>query len=165
MIIYDSMFGNTEQIARAIGAALGSQGDVGILKVKDVTRDQLKELELLIVGSPTRGFRPTPAITSFCKGTSPASLNGIKVAAFDTRIATQDIKSPVLRFLVNRGGYAARPIAEHLKKRGAELLIPPEGFYVKGAEGPLQDGELERAADWARLITKAGTQQVPRHEI
>jgi hypothetical protein len=35
---------------------------------------------------------------------------------------------------------------------GGELAIPPEGFYVADAECPLVEGELERAAEWARKI-------------
>ena len=49
-------------------------------------------------------------------------------------------------------GYAAEPIAARLEKKGGELAVPPEPFYVGGTEGPLLEGELERAEDWARQI-------------
>jgi hypothetical protein len=62
------------------------------------------------------------------------------------------INSPVFRFIVNKGGYAANTIANTLKKKGGILLAPPEGFLVTGEQGPLKDGELERAADWAKQI-------------
>ncbi len=152
LVIYDSFFGNTEQIAQAIGNALGSQEDVGTFRVSSVKQEQLTGLELLIVGSPTRGFRPTQAITSFLKRTSTDGLKGVKVAAFDTRFSTSDIESSALRFIVKTGGYAAKRIAEKLKESGGALIVPPEGFYVKGEEGPLKEGELERAADWAKQI-------------
>jgi len=32
--------------------------------------------------------------------------------------------------------------------------MPPEGFLVTGEKGPLKEGELERAADWAKLVIK-----------
>jgi hypothetical protein len=54
--------------------------------------------------------------------------------------------------LVNVFGYAAKPISDRLEKKGGELVVSPEGFYVDGTEGPLTEGELERAADWARQI-------------
>jgi hypothetical protein len=79
-------------------------------------------------------------------------LKGIKVAAFDTRISTVDVNSRFLNVLVKLFGYAAKPIAYKLEKKGGSLVIPPEGFLVKASEGPLKDGELERAADWAKLI-------------
>ena len=152
LVIYDSFFGNTEQIARAIGNALGSQGEVEVLRVSNVKPEQLTGLSLLIVGSPTRAFRPTPAISSFLGGIPANGLQGVKVAAFDTRMSTQDANSPILAFFVKLFGYAAKPIADKLKKKGGELAIPPEGFFVKGSEGPLKEGELERAAAWARQI-------------
>jgi len=155
LIAYDSFFGNTEKIAQAIGSALGSPQDVATLRVNTVTPEQLTGLELLIVGSPTRGFRPSEATLKFLKSIAPAALKGVRVAAFDTRIATSDIKSPILRFFINFAGYAAKPIAEQLKKKGGDLVVEPEGFYVKASEGPLKDGELERAADWARRVGEA----------
>ena len=41
-------------------------------------------------------------------------------------------------------GYAAKPIADRLTKKGGNLAVPAEGFYVGGTEGPLLEGELER---------------------
>ena len=154
LIVYDSIFGNTGQIAQAVGNALGSQEDVEILRVGNVKPEQLTGLKLLIVGSPTRGFRPTPAVTDLLKSIPKNGLKGVKVAAFDTRFTMDEIESSVfiLPILVNIFGYAAKPIADRLKKKGGELIIPPEGFFVEGVEGPLKEGELERAADWARQI-------------
>jgi len=82
-------------------------------------------------------------------------LEGVKVAAFDTRLSPSDIESPALRFIVKTGGYAAKRIANRLKRSGGDLITPPEGFFVVGTEGPLKEGELERAADWARRIMAA----------
>lgn len=36
-----------------------------------------------------------------------------------------------------------------LKSKGGALLLPGEGFYVQGMKGPLVEGELERAEQWA----------------
>jgi len=153
LVIYDSVFGNTEQIAQAIGNALGSQEDVEILRVSNVKPEQLTGLKLLIVGSPTRQFRPTAAINNLLKRIPKNGLKGVKVAAFDTRFTMSAIEeSRVLPFFVRLFGYAAKPISDRLKKKGGELIIPPEGFFVEGVEGPLKEGELERAADWAKQI-------------
>lgn len=152
LIVYDSVFGNTEQIAQAMGNALGSQAEVNTLRVGDVKPEQLMGLDVLIVGSPTRGFRPTPAISNLLKNIPKKGLKGVKVAAFDTRISMNDIDSRILPPLVKVFGYAAKPIADRLKKKEGELAIPPEGFFVEGTEGPLKEGELERAADWAKQI-------------
>jgi flavodoxin I len=68
------------------------------------------------------------------------------VAAFDTRISTK---------WVGVFGYAAGRIARSLKGKGGTLIAPLEGFFVKGTQGPLKDGELERAADWAQTVAKS----------
>ncbi len=155
LVVYDSVFGNTEKIAQTIGSAVGSRGEVRILRVGEVTSEELSAVGALFVGSPTRGFRPTPAVTNLLKGISAVALKGVRVAAFDTRISMSDTKSPILRFLVGLFGYAAKPIADRLQRKGGQLALSPEGFIVKGTEGPLAEGELERAAAWAKGLPAA----------
>jgi flavodoxin len=154
MIVYDSMFGNTKVIAEAIGNALGPQEDVAIVQASEAKPEQLEGLTLLIVGSPTQRFSPTGATTSFLKSIPKKGLEGVKVAAFDTRFPESKIDEiGILAFFVRIFGYAAQPIADRLEKKGGELAIPPEGFCVGDTEGPLLEGELERVADWAKQIT------------
>lgn len=155
MVVYDSMYGNTGKIAEAIGGSLGPQEDVEVVRVGEVKPEQLADVGLLIVGSPTQKFRPTGATTQFLKGIPQNGLSGVNVAAFDTRITESEIeKIRILAFFVSIFGYAAKPIADRMQKKGGELAVPPEGFYVGGMEGPLLEGELERAAEWAREIAK-----------
>lgn len=155
LVVYDSVFGNTELVAQAVGKALGSPVDVAVVRVTDVKMEQLAGLRLLIVGSPTRGFRPTEAIADFLKRIPSDGIQGVPVAAFDTRLSTSDIESPAVRLLVKTGGYAAKPIADRLKKKGGAVIISPEGFLVRGEKGPLKEGELERAAVWAKQIAES----------
>jgi flavodoxin len=153
MVVYDSAYGNTEQVAQAIGAALGAQGEVEVLRVGDVKPELLAGLSLLIVGSPTQKFSPTGATTGFLKSIPQDGLQGVKVAAFDTRFTEDAIgRVRILAFLVRIFGYAAKPIADRLARKGGELAVSPEGFYVVDTKGPLLEGELERAADWAKRI-------------
>jgi len=156
LVIYDSVYGNTEKIALAIGGELGSPEDVAIMRVSEVKPDQFRGLKLLVVGSPTQRFRPTLAISNLLKGISTNSLKGVKVTAFDTRLTKSNIEeTPILAFFVRLFGqaaYAAKSIADGLKSKGGELSAPSEGFFVEGMEGPLVKGELERAAVWAKQI-------------
>ncbi|MFW6135787.1 MAG: flavodoxin family protein [Chloroflexota bacterium] len=155
LVVYDSVFGNTEQIAQAIGDALGSSEDVETLRVTDAQPEALTTVDVLIVGSPTRGFQPTPATKNLLKRIPAGGLEAVRVAAFDTRFAVEEMDSAILSFLVRLFGYAAKPIADRLRKKGGTLAVPPEGFIVEGTEGPLRDGELERAANWARRVVEA----------
>jgi flavodoxin I len=137
LVVYDSIHGNTERIAQAIAAAIGGR----VLRVGEVNPADLRGFDLLIVGSPTHGGWFTPEIKGLLEAL-PA-LEGVNVAAFDTR--TVSIWNRILRF-----GYAAPRIAQSLERSGGHLLAPPEGFVVLGIRGPLKDGELERAAGWAK---------------
>jgi len=157
MVVYDSVFGNTEKIAQAIGAGLGAQAEVEVCRVGDVRPDQLMKADLLIVGSPTRGFRPTPATTKLLKGIAKDGLKNVMVAGFDTRFSESQIAEgpAILAGLVKIFGYAAEPISKRLATKGGRIVAEPAGFIVTDTEGPLRDGELELASDWARRILEA----------
>jgi flavodoxin I len=146
LIVYDSVYGNTEKIARAIAEAITPSGEVKVVGAGEANPSELASIDLLIVGSPTHAGRPTPAIQDFLNKVAPPSLKGINVAAFDTRIPTK---------LVRVFGYAAGRIANNLKKKSGTLIASPEGFFVTGGQGPLKEGELERAAGWAKGILES----------
>ena len=156
LVVYDSVFGNTEQIARAMGAALGSPEEAPVLRVTEVKPEQLAGLELLLVGSPTRAFKATPGTTNLLRSIPAGALKGVRVAGFDTRVSLEEVGSRVLTFMVKLFGYDAEPISRRLQKKGGVVAVAPEGFIVQGSEGPLRDGELERAAAWARRASGAG---------
>ena len=141
LVLYDSLHGNTEKIARAIGDAIG--GDVEVLRVGEAKPSQLSTLDLLFVGSPTHGGRASQPMRDFLKQVQGPALEGIKVAAFDTRLTSRWARI---------FGFAAGRIAGSLKKKGGTLVLSPEPFYVEGTEGPLREGELERAASWAKEV-------------
>lgn len=153
LVVYDSFFGNTEEIARAVAGVLASAGEVKAARVGDVDHGDLEGVELLVVGSPTRAFRATPATMEFLKELPPRSLAGVRVAAFDTRVDVAKVESKVLTFMVKLFGYAAQPIAKGLEKRGGLRAAVPEGFFVSDKEGPISEGERDRAEAWARSLT------------
>ena len=146
LIVYDSVYGNTEKIARAMAEAITPPDEGKVLRAGEANPSELVSIDLLIVGSPTHGGRPTPAVQDLLNKVTQPSLQGINVAAFDTRIQTK---------LVGVFGYAAGRIANNLKKKGGNLIASPEGFFVTGGQGPLKEGELERAASWAKGILES----------
>jgi flavodoxin I len=146
LIIYDSYFGNTAKIARAIAQSLGE--NTVTVGINEVEPRHFEGLELLVVGSPTRGFRPSEPIMKFLKELDKSRIKNLKVTAFDTRIDLPTIKSKFFRFVVKTGGFAAKTIARELQKKGGKLVKLPEGFLVIDEKGPLKEGELERAGQW-----------------
>jgi flavodoxin len=150
IIIFDSVFGNTEKIAQAIAKGLGAE--CACLRAGAVSLAQVTEADLVIMGSPTRSFAATPAVMSLLDAIPPDALAGKKIAAFDTRILMSGLKSLLFKKIIDRGGYAAPIIAEHLESKGGSIVRPAEGFFVKGEEGPLAAGELERAEEWGKQL-------------
>jgi flavodoxin len=143
LIVFDSTYGNTEKIAKAIYDAI--TGEVKVIRAGIANPAEIEKIDLLIVGSPTYGGRPTPAVQGYLDGISESALKGMKVAAFDTRYSTRMIKI---------FGFAADRISDSLKVKGATIVSSPMGFFVKGKKGPLKEGELERAAGWAKELVK-----------
>lgn len=138
LIIYDSFFGNTKLLAQTIGKELGN--DTQVIHVSDFKQEDLKGVSLLIVGSPILGWRPSEKTTAFLMSFGKDQLKGIKVATFDTR----------MNIIIH--GDATKKMSEMLSNLGAEVIVEPNWFIVTGKEGPLADGELARAKEWAKKI-------------
>jgi Flavodoxin len=170
VIIYESVFGNTHQVAEAIAEGLRSQfagADVACLPVSAGTAAMLKDADLLVVGGPThmRGVssgmsrrkgaegeqQKTPDVHVESGSDGPGLRDWFKgldrparpaaAAAFDTRID------------VAMAGGAAPGIARRLRHHGYRVLAA-EGFIVDGTHGPLRDRELERAREWGAGLSR-----------
>ncbi len=142
LVIYDSLYGNTEKIAKAIGGAI--QGEVKVLPAAEANATELKSLDLLIIGSPTQGGNATRAMQAFMGNIPETALKGVKVVVFDTRMTSAWVKI---------FGFAAGRMAKYFKGKSTNLVVHSEGFYVTGSKGPLKVGEIERAAAWAKAIS------------
>lgn len=152
LITFESFFGNTEQIAREIAAGLNLDPDVHVQRVSDVSTSQLDGLDLLVVGSATRGFNVCPDTKAFLQNMPRGALSGVNIAAFDTRIDIATVDNGILTLMVKLFGYAAEKIEKRLKQSGGTPTVPHAGFIVEDSEGPLREGERERAREWAQSI-------------
>ena len=155
LVVYDSFFGNTATVANLIGEALGTEDEVKALRVVDPRPEHLDGLELLVVGSPTRSWRPSASVMLFVQDLRRGLMENIYVAAFDTRIDLNTIKSKFTRSLIGRGGYAAKKIMRKMERKGAKPIAKPKGFLVDGTEGPLHEGEKTHAVNWGKEIRAA----------
>jgi hypothetical protein len=174
LVVFESILGNTEVIARAIAEGLGSVGGVDspvdVVEVGSAPTSIPAGVDLLVIGGPTHAHGMTnpdsrrsaagkaerPVISSgigirewlAAVGSAPA---GVTAAAFDTRI-----KGPGLLW-----GSAAKAAAGRLEEQGFRMAASPESFLISGPTGPVHDvllaGEADRARAWgAALAAKAG---------
>ena len=141
LVVYDSQYGNTEKIAKAIGA--GFTGDVKVMKVGDVKREDIAWSKFVIIGSPTQGGRASMPIRFFLRDLPKDVFTGKRLAAFDTR--TKGI-------FVKMFGFAADKIETSLRAKSGNPTAKPQGFFVKSTKGPLVEGEEAKATEWARAI-------------
>lgn len=149
-LVYDSIFGNTAEITRAIARGIEAGGETVTLLAAGEARDfDASAYRAIVVGSPTRGFSATPSIEEFVAGL-PEGI--APAAAFDTRLDPETIHPAPLRWVVNAGGYAADRIAAALTRKGYAVKAPNGDFMVTGTEGPLKAGELERAEAWGKAL-------------
>lgn len=142
LIIYDSEYGNTEHVALEVADTLQKHGPVQLIQMPGKGSIEFEGAELLVFGCPTQRHGFTPAMRALLEGLSRGSLQGMKAAVFDTRYRMSRILS----------GSAAQLISKRIEKAGAALILPPESFFVSEREGPLEEGELERAASWAERV-------------
>jgi hypothetical protein len=165
LVTFESVYGNTRAVAEAVADGLRQSGEVTVASPDQIDAAELAAADVMIVGAPTHmhGLPTTfsrkmaakaseeegapldpsataePGIRSWL---SEQAGDGRSAAAFDTRAD----KSPALT------GSAARGIGKRLRRRGFELAVEPESFFVEDAEGPLVEGELDRARAWGRTI-------------
>lgn len=140
LVVYDTKFGNTEMVAQAIAAALGPE--VRAARVDTIKPADLTGLDLLIVGSPTQAWSASKGTKALLSSLQGRALSGVRAAAFDTG------------FTSRLSGSAAKKIERALRRRGCTIVAPATRFFVKGTEGPLADGELEKAAAWAKQMER-----------
>lgn len=158
-VVYESFWGNTAAVARAIAAGIGPR--TLALPTGEATPEALEGADLLVVGSPVIAFRlPTDTVrrslTREVKAPRPPDLSqpslaswlaalrpgaGAAAAAFDTRA-----KGP--------WGSAAPAILKALQKAGCRSVAKPRGFIVTGKYGPLREGELHRAREWGEELVR-----------
>jgi hypothetical protein len=175
-IVYESMFGNTHEVAAAIGDGVQEaqpDADVECVPVADASPELIMDTDLLVVGGPTH----IRGITSgFSRKMGVSGEEKLEAAGKPPHEMEEDAEGPGVREWfdglpeVKDGGQAAavdtrlpsamaggaaRGIARRLRKHGYHLVSDPEGFVVDDAYGPLRAGEIDRAREWGAQLVAA----------
>ncbi|PRP95358.1 Flavodoxin domain protein [Enhygromyxa salina] len=162
LVVFESIFGNTREVARAIAEGLRSNPEIDELVLAEVGEApaSARGFGLVVIGGPIHVWTMTRLATRESaredaqrerldppsKGEGirewierlPRARGRILAAAFDTAIQMKWFPT----------GSAARPAAARLKRRAFKLIARPEHFFVIGSLGPLVEGELARARAW-----------------
>ena len=165
LVIFESIFGNTRDVADAIAAGLRDAGVSADAVEVGSAPAGAEGLDLLVVGGPTHAWSMTRANTredargqarkldrapvsagigvrEWLEQVSQAQRGARRVAAFDTVVKTKWFPT----------GSAAKAIAKALTRTGAQVVAKPEHFFVADTHGPLVAGELARARQWGEGV-------------
>jgi flavodoxin len=144
LVIYHSQFGNTRQVAEAVAEVFQGAGTAHTLSADRLTAEELQDVDVVVMGTPTHKMNLPQAVRPVFEKLPRRILRGVPVAAFDT---SYKMSAFLARFT------AAKRLDRKLRGLGGKRLVPPETFLVKEHhEGPLYDGEIERAQTWAEAI-------------
>ncbi len=142
MVIFDTSHGNTKTIAETISETLKEAGiEVDTFYVKDVKKLSAKDYDFLVLGSPTKFGTMSFTVKGFLGKVKGGEWANKPFVVFDTELAENIDK---------KEGSAAEKIAEKLKEKQMNHLLPVLKSVVLGMKGPLQEGEIERAKEYAR---------------
>ncbi|MEU1423978.1 flavodoxin domain-containing protein [Kitasatospora sp. NPDC005751] len=169
VVVYESMYGNTREIAEAIAEGVhraDPEASVDCLPVSRADAEVARTADLLVVGGPTHMHGMSSGVSRRMAAVGEAKKEGNEDAAHE---AHETARGPGLRswfhslpktepgthaaaFDTRAGtrmsGGAADGIAQRLTRHRYDVVTDPEGFVVEETDGPLRQGEIERARAW-----------------
>jgi flavorubredoxin len=129
IVVYDTKFGNTEKIAKALARGMEKGGvKVDCVKADEADVNRLGEYDFLAFGSPTHAFGISKPMKTFLEKLKSVNLKGKKAFAFDTKFKSW------------LAGSAGKGIEKRLSGFGMIIVKPYTSAIVKGSEGPLAEG-------------------------
>jgi len=144
IVVYDTSYGNTKKIAETIAETLKESGiEVDLFDVKDVKKLSGKDYGFLVLGSPTKFGTMSFTIRGFLGKVKSEEWVNKPFAAFDTENPENVEK---------KQGSAAEKIAEKLKEKKMNQLLPVLKALVFEMKGPLVEGEVERTREYAKSL-------------
>jgi hypothetical protein len=165
LVVFESMFGNTGEVAKAVAEGLRTAMTVDVVEVGEAPAVLGDEVELLVVGGPTHAFgmsRPSTRADAAKQGADAGAADGAGLREWVDEVGKGSARPVVVAFdtKVKRPklpGSAARAALKRLRRAGFRALDSAENFYVDGTKGPLLDGELDRARTWgAKCAAEVG---------
>ncbi|MDD1721264.1 MAG: flavodoxin family protein [Euryarchaeota archaeon] len=129
LVIYDSLYGNTEKVARALASGMREGGiDVECVRANTVDVGTLRAYDMIVIGGPTHSMGLSDTMKTFTKQLKEAAVKNKQAFAFDTKYDS--------RF----AGSAGKKIEQRMKQNGMKVVVPHASAIVLGKEGPLKEG-------------------------
>lgn len=136
LVMYDSIYGNTERVARLISEGLREKGlEAECRHQSESGEEDFMGKDLWVLGSPTRWGRPTFRFKTLV-------LNGVKETGKDHDFVAFDTRYE------NMHSGAADRLSNLLTRKGLRMILPPEHFIMDGNELRQDQEEKARQLGW-----------------
>lgn len=161
LVIVESLWGNTEQVGRAVAEALEAAGSVELAS-SETAPARVDGFDLVVVGGPTHAFSMSRPATRSAAVTDQGAPRRVERGIREWLDSLERPERPIPAFAfdtrVDRPrmpGSAAKVARRELRSIGFDTPLPARTFRVHGYSGPLLDGELERARAFGREVASA----------
>lgn len=147
VVVYDSYFGNTEMVAKTIQEVFQQSHNSKLIHISEAYDLDIDSYDLIVIGSPTRYYKPTEPIVALVREVRAYSVN---VGFFDTRMDAEGhwLLGPVEKLL----GFAVDTMVSLIENGEATMDIEPLGVYVKSTKGPIRKTSVNDIQAWAKLL-------------
>ena len=160
VVVYESLWGNTAAIARAIAEGIGPEARA--VSTAAATAAVMADADLIVAGAPVLAFSlPSDRMRENLRANpgrapTPPDLSHPSMRSWLTALPEGHARSAGFetRIWWSPGG-ATGGIVRGLERAGYHSVAKAHRFVVTGAYGPLRDGELERARLWGAELAKA----------
>jgi len=150
VVVYESLWGNTAAIARAIAEGIGPEARA--MSTAEATPEAIAGVGLIVAGAPIQGFSlPNDRMRAGIRtDTEPApDMSAPTLRSWLEHLPAGDGRSAAFDTKIRWSpGSAASVIDREMAKHGYAPVVSSEHFIVNGQHGPLREGELERARQW-----------------
>ncbi|MDZ4167049.1 MAG: flavodoxin [Coriobacteriia bacterium] len=159
IVVYESFWGNTAHIARAIAEGMGP--GTPVLTTDEATAEALGSADLVVAGAPILGFSLTTANMRKSIAQDRKAPQAADLSHTPMREWLDDLPRSSGRYATFETGFtwspgsSGRVIGRGLARAGYRAIAKPERFIVAGSYGPMRDGEIERARAWGASLAHA----------
>lgn len=145
LVLYDSKYGNTKIVAEKIAETIGKTGSIqlDVVNLQGFDEKKIEGYDTVLIGSPNHWGRESKNTKKFIKRLADVSLEGKRIAVFDTCFRPEV-------------GKAVRRMEKRIRSMnpGAQLFSPGLSIIVDTAKGPIAEGELAKCMEFVDRIAK-----------
>jgi hypothetical protein len=156
IVVYESLWGNTAAIARAIAEGIGPEARA--LSTAEATAAVIAGADLIVAGAPVHAFNLPTESSRRNAGGNPGKAPAPDLSHPSMRSWLSTVTPGEGRYAAFQTAFRWSPsgatgaIGRGLERAGYRRAAKAHRFIVTGGSGPLRPGEVEKARAWGAEI-------------